>query len=108
MIKENISSKTLDLKTGESIDLLIKSIKDTVYDINLDVQTKGIIINLLIMIIQFLISIVQALINLVYKIIDLVEIINTLVNLIGTLFDLIIELINLIIDIFTPGTLTST
>ena len=108
MIEENISSKTLDLKTGESIDLLIKSIKDTVYDINPDVQTKGIIINLLIMIIQFLISIVQALINLVYKIIDLVEIINTLVNLIGTLFDLIIELINLIIDIFTPGTLTST
>ena len=108
MIEENIASKTLDLKTGESINLLIKTIKDTVYGINPDVQTQGIIINLLILIIKLLISIVQNLINLVYKIIGLVEIITTLVNLIGTLFNLIIELINLIIDIFTPGPLTST
>ena len=108
MIEENIAGKTLDLKTGESINLLIKSIKDTIYDINPDSQTSGIIINLLILIIKLIISIVQNLINLVYQIINLVEIIKTLVNLIGTLFNLIIELINLIIDIFTPGTLTST
>ena len=81
MIDENISSKTLDLTTGESINLLIKTIKDTVYDITLDLTTGEFIINLLIIIIKLLVYIVQNLINLVYKIIDLVEIIKTLVTL---------------------------
>jgi len=103
MIEENISNKTFDLKTRESINLLIKTIKDTVHGLTLDLKTEGFIIDLLIIIITLFISIVQNLINLVYKIIDLVEIINTLVDLIGTLIGLIIELIQNIIDIFTPG-----
>jgi hypothetical protein len=101
IIEENINNKILDLKTRGSINLLIKTIKDTIYDITLDFKSRSFIINLLIKIIQWLISVVQDLIN-------LVELLITLVNLIGTLFGLIKELINLIIDIFTPGTLKST
>ena len=107
IIEENISDKTFDLKSGESINLIIKKIKDNIYSITPKLGVMG-LIDLLIKIIQWIISVVQDLINLVYKIIDLVEIIYTLVNLIGTLIGLIIELINLIIDIFTPGSLKST
>jgi len=103
VIEENISIIPFDLKTEESINFLINTIKDTVYDKTLDLKTEGFIIDLLIIIITLLISIVQNLINLVYKIIDLVEIINILVDLIGTLIGLIIELIHNIIDIFIPG-----
>ena len=107
IIEENIATKTLDAKTGESINLLIKKIKDTIYDITLEGKARGFIINLLIKIIQWLISVVQSLITLVHTIFGLVDLIYTLVNLIATLIELIIELINLIIDIFTPGTLKS-
>jgi hypothetical protein len=102
IIEENIKNKTPDLKTQRSINLLINKIKDTIYDITLNL-TPGGLIDLLIKIIQWMISVVQNLINLVNKIIDLVDIIHTLVNLIGNLIELIKELINLIIDIFTPG-----
>jgi len=101
IIEENINNKTFDLKTEESINLLI-------YEITLDVKTGGFIIDLLIKIIEWLISVVQNLINIVYQLIELMEIINNLVNLIGTLFEMITELINKIKDIFTPGTLKST
>jgi len=107
IIEESISDKTFDLKSGESISLLIKKIKGNIYNITPNLGFGG-LIDLLIKIIQWIISVVQDLINLVYKIIDLVEIIYALVNLIGTLIGLIIELINLIIDIFTPGILKST
>ena len=107
IIEENISDKTFDLKSEESISLLIRKIKGNIYSITPNLGFRG-LIDLLIKIIQWIISVVRDLINLVYKIIDLVEIIYTLVNLIGTLIGLIIELINLIIDIFTPGTLKST
>ncbi|VVB61849.1 Uncharacterised protein [uncultured archaeon] len=104
IIEENIKNKTPDLKIQGLISLLIKKMKDTIYDITLNL-TPGGLIDLLIKIIEWMISIVQNLINLVYKIFDLVDIIYTLVNLIGTLIELIIELINSIIDIFTPGTI---
>lgn len=107
IIEENISDKTFDSKSEESISLLIKKIKNNMYSITPTLGFGG-LIDLLIKIIQWIISMVRDLINLVYKIIDLVDIIYTLVNLIGTLIELIIELINLIIDIFTPGTLKFT
>lgn len=111
IIEENINNKTLDLKTKESINLLITEIKDTIYNKTLDLKS-GPLFDLLVKIIQWLISLVQGLINLVNNIINniinLMELIYTLINLIVTLYELIIQLINLIKDIFTPQILKST
>ena len=103
IIEENIYNKTLDLKTRGSINLLIILIKDTIYDITLNLKA-----GLIIQIIQWLISLIQKIVDLITGIINLVQLIYNLINLIINLYELIIKLINFIQDILTPKILVST
>ena len=56
VIEENISIIPFDLKTEESINFLINTIKDTVYDKTLGLKTEGFIIDLFIIIIKLIIN----------------------------------------------------
>jgi hypothetical protein len=103
IIEENINNKTLDLKTKGSITLLIKEIKDTIYDKTINLKA-GFILNL----IQWLISLIQKIITLINNIARLVQLINNLITAIVNLYNLIIKLIDFIKSILTPKIIKST
>jgi phage-related protein len=107
LIEENISNKTLDLKTRESINLLINKIKDTICNITPNPKLGG-LIDLLIKIIQFLITFIQQLISVISAIYNIVELIYTLITVLSTLYNLILQLIQFIQDILNPQPLKST
>jgi hypothetical protein len=104
IIEENINNKTLDLKTRESINLLIKNIKETIYDLTLDIKSAGLILK----IIQWLISLIQKILTFINDLTKLVQLINNLLTAIVNLYNLIIKLIDFIKSIFTPTILKST
>jgi uncharacterized protein (UPF0335 family) len=104
IIEENISNKTLNLKTMGSINLLIKNIKQTIYDLTLDIKSAGLILK----IIQWLISLIQKILTLINDLTNLVQLINNLLTAIVNLYNLIIKLIDFIKSIFTPTILKST
>jgi len=103
IIEEEISSNTLDLKTRESINLLINKIKNTIYDITLDVRPGG-LIDLLLKIIEWLITFIQNLINLIGLVADLAGLIYNLLNVLATVYNLIMAIIDLINQILNPET----
>jgi hypothetical protein len=104
IIEENINNKTLDLKTRESINLLIKNIKETIHDLTLDIKSAGLILK----IIQWLISLIQKILTFINDLTKLVQLINNLLTAIVNLYNLIIKLIDFIKSIFTPTILKST
>jgi hypothetical protein len=103
IIEEEISNKTLDLKTRESISLLVKRIKDTIYNVTSTLKI-GDLIDLLIKIIQWLVTFIQKLVNLISLISSLAELIYNLVNTIVTLYNLILKIIDLIKSLFPSTT----
>jgi hypothetical protein len=107
IIEENNNYKILDLKTMGSIKFLTKIIKDTIYDITLNLKAGG-LIDLIIKIIQWLISLIQQITTLINSLANLVQLIYNLINIIVNLYDLIIKLINFIKSIITPKILEST
>jgi hypothetical protein len=104
IIEENINNKTLDLKTRELINLLIKNIKETIHDLTLDIKSAGLILK----IIQWLISLIQKILTFINDLTKLVQLINNLLTAIVNLYNLIIKLIDFIKSIFTPTILKST
>ena len=102
-IEQNKKIIDLDLKTRESINLLINKIKDTIYDITLDVKPGG-LIDLLIKLIQWLITFIQNLIVLIGVVADLAALIYNLVNVLVTVYNLIMAIIDIINEIFNPET----
>lgn len=104
LIEENISDKTFDVTTKESVSLLIKKIKDTIYNITPKLDL-GDLINLLIKIVQWLITFIQKLITLISAIYNIVELVYTLVTLIISLYNLILQLIEFIQDLLNPEAL---
>lgn len=107
IIEESISDKTLDLKTPEPINLLIKKIKDTIYRITPNLGI-GDLIDLIIKIIQSLITFIQKLIQVLTLIFNLVDLIYTLVTIITQLIQIIIALIEFIKNLFNPQPLIAT
>jgi hypothetical protein len=107
IIEEEISNKTLDLKTRESISLLVKRIKDTIYNVTSTLKI-GDLIDLLIKIIQWLVTFIQKLVNLINLISSLAELIYNLVNTIVTLYNLILKIIDLIKSLFPSTTFKAT
>jgi hypothetical protein len=106
LVEENISNKTFDLRTRESINLLINKIKDSIYSITPNVKLGG-LIDFLIKLIQWLITFIQQLISVINAIYNIVELIYTLITTLFTLYDLIIKLIEFIQDILNPQPLRS-
>jgi hypothetical protein len=106
IIEESISDKTLDLKTQESINLLIKKIKDTSYRITTKLGI-GDLIDLIIKILQWLVTFIQQLINLVNLIANLAQLIYNLITIIISLYNIIIAIINFIKDLLNPQPLPS-
>lgn len=107
IIEENISDKTLNLKTQGSINLLIKKVKDAINSINPNLGLGG-LIDLIIQIIQWLITFIQKLISVFTLIFNLVDLIYTLVTLITSLIQIIIALIEFIKNLFNPQPLITT
>ena len=107
IIEENIFDKTFDVPTKESINIIIKKIKDTIYSINPKLAL-GDLIDLIIKIIQWLITFIQKLISLINAIYNIVNLIYTLITLIFNLYNLILQLIEFIKDIFNPQALKTT
>jgi phage-related minor tail protein len=107
IIEENIATKTLDLKTSESINLLIKKIKDTIYGTS---STLGLgdLIDLIIKIIQWLVTFLQKLISFFSLIFNLVELIYTLITIIVNIYNLIMAIIEFINNIINPEPLKTT
>lgn len=101
LLEDNISTKTLNVKTRESVNLLVNKIKDTLYTIAPNPKLGG-IIDLLIKIIQWLINFVQQLISVISAIYNIVQLIYTLITLLTSLYNLILQLIEFIQNIFNP------
>jgi len=97
IIEENIAIKSLNLKTSESINLLIKKIKDTSSTL-----TLGGLIDLIIKIIQWLITLIQKLIPLISAIATLVNLIYNLISIIVSIYNLIMAIIEIINNIINP------